>query len=138
MSKVSIQMDPIELIDIKADTTFALALEAYKRGHELFYFNPKNLTFNNGIVTARGKNILKIQNKISEHVVLSEEETRDLSQNSEFKHILNEFKRDLYKICDPEETNKLAFEDQDKMIREYGGIEAAGKLGATGATPPPK
>ena len=79
MSKVSIQMDPIELIDIKADTTFALALEAYKRGHELFYFNPKNLTFNNGIVTARGKNILKIQNKISEHVVLSEEETRDLS-----------------------------------------------------------
>ena len=79
MSKVSIQMDPIELIDIKADTTFALALEAYKRGHELFYFNPKNLTFNNGIVTARGKNILKIQNKINEHVVLSEEETRDLS-----------------------------------------------------------
>jgi len=66
------------------------------------------------------------------------EETRDLSQNSEFKHILNELKRDLYKICDPEETNKLAFEDQDKMIREYGGIEAAGKLGATGATPPPK
>ena len=79
MSKVSIQMDPIELIDIKADTTFALALEAHKRGHELFYFNPKNLTFNNGIVTARGQNILKIQNKINEHVLLSEEETRDLS-----------------------------------------------------------
>ena len=79
MSKVSIQMDPIELIDIKADTTFALALEAHKRGHELFYFNPKNLTFNNGVVTARGKNILKIQNKINEHILLSEEETRDLS-----------------------------------------------------------
>ena len=79
MSKVSIQMDPIELIDIKADTTFALALEAHKRGHELFYFNPKNLSFNNGIVTARGKNILKIQNKINDHVLLSEEETRDLS-----------------------------------------------------------
>ena len=79
MSKVSIQMDPIELIDIKADTTFALALEAHKRGHELFYFNPKNLSFNNGVVTARGKNILKIQNKINNHVLLSEEETRDLS-----------------------------------------------------------
>ena len=79
MSKVSIQMDPIELIDIKADTTFALALEAHKRGHELFYFNPKNLTFNNGVVTARGQNILKIQNKINEHILLSEEETRDLS-----------------------------------------------------------
>ena len=65
------------------------------------------------------------------------EETTDLSQISEFKLILNELKRDLYHICDPEEINKLAFEDQDKMIKEYGGIEAAGKLGATGATPPP-
>ena len=79
MSKVSIQMDPIELIDIKADTTFALALEAHKRGHELFYYNPENLTYNNGIVSARGKNILKIQNKINDHVLLSEEETKDLS-----------------------------------------------------------
>ena len=79
MSKVSIQMDPIELIDIKADTTFALALEAHKRGHELFYYNPENLTYNNGIVSARGKNILKIQNKINDHVLLSEEETKNLS-----------------------------------------------------------
>ena len=45
MSKISIQMDPIELIDIKADTTFALTLEAFKRGHDLFYYNPKDLTF---------------------------------------------------------------------------------------------
>ena len=44
MSKISIQMDPIELIDIKADTTFALALEAFKRGHDLFYYNPKDLS----------------------------------------------------------------------------------------------
>ena len=79
MSKVSIQMDPIELIDIKADTTFALALEAHKRGHELFYYNPENLTYNNGIVSARGKNIIKIQNKINDHVLLSEEETKNLS-----------------------------------------------------------
>lgn len=79
MSKISIQMDPIELIDIKADTTFALALEAFKRGHHLFYYNPKDLTYRNGIITAKGKNIINIQNKIGEHVLLSEEETRDLS-----------------------------------------------------------
>ena len=79
MSKISIQMDPIELIDIKADTTFALALEAFKRGHHLLYYNPKDLTYRNGIITAKGKNIINIQNKIGEHVLLSEEETRDLS-----------------------------------------------------------
>ena len=50
MSKISIQMDPIELIDIKADTTFALALEAFKRGHDLFYYNPKDLTFNLSLI----------------------------------------------------------------------------------------
>ena len=79
MSKISIQMDPIELIDTKSDTTFALALEAFKRGHELFYYNPKDLTYCNGKITAKGKNIINIQHKIGEHVLLSEEETKDLS-----------------------------------------------------------
>ena len=32
---VAIQMDPIEKIDINGDSTFALALEAQKRGHAL-------------------------------------------------------------------------------------------------------
>jgi glutathione synthase len=80
MSKISVQMDPIELVDIKADTTFALALEAYKRGHELFYYNPKNLSYNKGIITARGQNIIKMQNKINEHVFLSETEVKNLSE----------------------------------------------------------
>ncbi len=66
------------------------------------------------------------------------EEMINLSQIDEYKDILNELKSDLYEICDPEEMNKLAFIDQDKMIKSYGGIEAAGKLGASGATPPPK
>ncbi|MBT4108551.1 MAG: glutathione synthase, partial [Pelagibacterales bacterium] len=39
MAKISVQMDPIQLVDIKADTSFSLTLEAYKRGHELFYYN---------------------------------------------------------------------------------------------------
>ena len=66
------------------------------------------------------------------------EEMNDLSQIDEYKDILYELKSDLYEICDPEEMNKQAFIDQDKMIEGYGGIEAAGKLGASGATPPPK
>ena len=31
--KVAVQMDPIERINIKGDSTFALLLEAQKRGH---------------------------------------------------------------------------------------------------------
>ena len=33
--KVAIQMDPIETIDVGGDSTFALGLEAQKRGFEL-------------------------------------------------------------------------------------------------------
>ena len=32
---VAIQMDPMESVDIDADSTFALALEAERRGHTL-------------------------------------------------------------------------------------------------------
>ena len=35
--KVAFQMDPIGPINIEADSTFRIALEAQSRGHELFY-----------------------------------------------------------------------------------------------------
>ena len=52
--KVAIQMDPIELVDIDADSTFRLAEEAQIRGHELFYYTPNKLILENGIVFAKG------------------------------------------------------------------------------------
>ncbi len=52
--KVAIQMDPIDAIDIGADSTFRIALEAQTRGHQLFYYTPDRLAFQNGAVTARG------------------------------------------------------------------------------------
>ena len=41
---VAIQMDPIERINIDADSTFALALEAQARGHALWHYLPQDLT----------------------------------------------------------------------------------------------
>ena len=37
---VAIQMDPIDGIDIDADSSFVLALEAQSRGHALFFYQP--------------------------------------------------------------------------------------------------
>ena len=34
-------MDPFEKLDLKGDTTFALALEAQARKHEISFFKPK-------------------------------------------------------------------------------------------------
>lgn len=52
--KIAIQMDPIEPIDINADSTFRIMEEAQARGHELFYYTPNKLAFEEGIVTATG------------------------------------------------------------------------------------
>ncbi len=41
---VAIQMDPISGIDIRGDTTFALGLEAQKRGHDLFIYGPEQIS----------------------------------------------------------------------------------------------
>ena len=40
---VAVQMDPIETINVKGDSTFAMMLEARERGHELFYYQTKTL-----------------------------------------------------------------------------------------------
>ena len=50
--QIAVQMDPLEGIDIDADSTFALMLEAQARGHALYQYQPKDLSFNNGKVTA--------------------------------------------------------------------------------------
>ena len=42
--KVALQMDPIQGIDIRGDTTFALGLEAQKRGHEIFIYGPEQIS----------------------------------------------------------------------------------------------
>ncbi|HKS90158.1 MAG TPA: glutathione synthase [Stellaceae bacterium] len=52
---VAIQMDPIDTINIDADSTFALALEAQTRGHALYHYLPQALTLRDGCLYARGR-----------------------------------------------------------------------------------
>ena len=70
--KVAIQMDPIELVDIDADSTFRLAEEAQIRGHELFYYTPDKLILENSIVFARGSK-LKVKRVKGNHFTLEKE-----------------------------------------------------------------
>jgi glutathione synthase len=54
---VAIQMDPIDTINIDADSTFALALEGQRRGHALFHYLPQALTLRDGRLYARGRKL---------------------------------------------------------------------------------
>jgi len=53
--RVAIQMDHIESIDIKGDSTFVMGLEAQKRGYELFHYLVDDLAMVDGRVIAYGQ-----------------------------------------------------------------------------------
>jgi glutathione synthase len=46
--KVAVQMDPIESINIDADSTFALMLEAQARGHALWHYEVRHMALREG------------------------------------------------------------------------------------------
>lgn len=76
--KVAFQMDPIEGVDINADSSFRIALEAQERGHELFYYSPDMLAFNEGRITASGHRMV-LRREQGNHVDLGPLETVDLA-----------------------------------------------------------
>ena len=76
--KVAIQMDPIGPINIDADSTFRIAEEAQARGHELFYYTPDMLAFQEGRVTARGWP-LTVRRKKGDHFTLGDMQQIDLA-----------------------------------------------------------
>ncbi len=49
---IAFLMDPLETLDLKGDTTFALALEAQKRNHHISFFKPEDLMLSNNDVLA--------------------------------------------------------------------------------------
>ena len=75
--KVAFQMDPIQSIDINADSTFRLAEEAQKRGHTLFYYNPENLRLENGNVLAFRYD-LTVRRQIGDHFSLGKKHLMNL------------------------------------------------------------
>ncbi len=75
---VAIQMDPIESIDIDADSTFALALEAQKRGHALFHYLPQDLVFREDRVRAAASP-LQVRREPGNHFTYGARESLDLA-----------------------------------------------------------
>ena len=53
--KIALQMDPLEKLDLKGDSTFILGLEAIKRGFELYFYSPSELIYKNNNVYAKAK-----------------------------------------------------------------------------------
>lgn len=77
--KVAVQMDHINSIRIGGDTSFALCLEAQKRGHSLYHYTPDRLSMRDGVVSARVEE-LSVRDVEGDHFTLGEQISRDLSE----------------------------------------------------------
>jgi glutathione synthase len=77
--KVALQMDPIGSVNISADSTFRIALEAQGRGHSLFYYTPDRLAFVEGRVVARGWPVI-LRREVGNHVSYGDEQEVDLAE----------------------------------------------------------
>jgi len=76
---VAVQMDHIADIKIAGDSTFALLLEAAKRGHALFHYTPDRLAMLQGAVSARMEP-LEVRDVAGDHFSLGEPAKRDLTE----------------------------------------------------------
>ena len=75
---VAIQMDHVSGVDIDADSTFALALEAQRRGHSLYHYLPSDLSFRERRLTAHAQP-LEVRRERGRHATLGDFETVDLA-----------------------------------------------------------
>jgi glutathione synthase len=74
---VAIQMDPIESIDIEADSTLMLAMEAQARRHALFHYLPEALVFRQNRLYARAQP-LEVRREKGNHFTLGAPELLNL------------------------------------------------------------
>jgi glutathione synthase len=77
--KIAVQMDHMSTVSIAGDTTFALSLEAQRRGHSLYHYTPDRLSMLGGSVFARVEE-MTVRDEKNSHYTLGEPFRTDLSE----------------------------------------------------------
>ena len=75
---VAVQMDPIERINVRGDSTFALLLEAQRRAHPLSYYTPDRLVLDGTTVSASVRPLV-VRDTAGDHFTLGDPRHVDLS-----------------------------------------------------------
>lgn len=80
MIKVGFQMDPLDNIDPRLDTSFRLAEEAELRGYSVFHYLPNNLTFSKTRIIANG-HFVKLNRKQNPSFTILKNKTIDIGHD---------------------------------------------------------
>jgi glutathione synthase len=77
--KIAVQMDPIERINIRGDSTFALLLEAQRRGHAVSYYTPDRMALTDGRLFAAVQTLM-VRDQVGDHFALGEPQRTELAE----------------------------------------------------------
>ena len=77
--KIAVQMDPIARISIRGDSTFALLLEAQRRGHSIAYYTPDRLALRGAEVLATVEPI-EVRDREGDHFTLGKPRRAQLTE----------------------------------------------------------
>ena len=80
MIKVGFQMDPLDNIDPRLDTSFRLAEEAELRGYSVFHYLPNSLTFSKTRIIANG-HYVKLNRKQNPSFTILKNKTIDIGHD---------------------------------------------------------
>lgn len=130
---VAIQMDHVSSINIDADSTFMLAMEAQARGHALFHYEPGDLSFRDGRVYARAQP-MDVRREQGNHYSLGAAEILDLAtvdvvlmrQDPPFDmayitatHLLEHIHPDTLVVNDPKEVRNAP---EKLFVTHFDGV----------------
>jgi len=76
--RAGVVMDPISSIKTYKDSTFAMLLEAQRRGHEIWYMEPADLTIRDGEAMGRMR-LLSVRDNTDDWFTLGDSENRELA-----------------------------------------------------------
>src|SRR5690348_8507996 len=78
--RVTVQMDPLDKINIGGDSTFAIMLKAQELGHTLYHYAPEDLSFAEGRLWTMGYPV-KVQHVAGDHYSFGEPRILDLGKD---------------------------------------------------------
>ena len=79
--RVAVQMDPLESINIAGDSSFALMLAAQERGHSLWEYDVRTLSWEAGKICAWARPVSQVQRVEGDHVTAGERQKSDLAED---------------------------------------------------------
>lgn len=78
---IAVQMDPIENIGIKGDSSFALMLSAQERGYKIYHYDVQDLSWEDGRLTTMARPLSALQRVAGNHFRAGDAERIDLGRD---------------------------------------------------------